>query len=114
MSFDNKDFTNRDLSECAGLSGKTIIGSCFSQEIPRNPFPAGMTGTTFVSCNLDNCLVPVGNTIDPSCSHRLFACQIDGYDWIVDDNLHPLTPLNLEYHIENGLNTDPTKIKPRG
>lgn len=39
--------------------------------------------------------------------------QVDGYDWVVDEDNNPIEPLNLQFHIENGLNTDPNNIQPR-
>ena len=63
-----------------------IIGTCFYQ--PERPnsdiFPAGMTGVTFKNCNLDNVLVPPGNTIIGGC-HRQIKAQNDWSDWILDD-----------------------------
>lgn len=77
------------------MSGETIEGSCFSQEIPnRHVFPDDLVGTTFVDCNLDNTYIPPGNTIIRG-SHRFFKAQDDGQDWIVDpDTLAPLHPLS--------------------
>lgn len=79
-----KDFTNRDLLSASDLSGETIYASCFSQsDLDRVVFLSEMTGVTFYRCNLDNCVIPDGNTtID--CSQRRIQTQPDGTDWLVD------------------------------
>lgn len=91
MTYSNKDFTNRDLSDRTDMSNQVIEGSCFSQEIlDRHIFPADMTGTTFVACNLDNCVIPAGNTVSACCSRRRFQVQGDGFDWLLDEDNNPI------------------------
>lgn len=87
-----KDFTLRQM-QGYNLSGKVIYGSCFSQEIPDSQvFNPETTGATFIRCNLDNVLVPEGNTVI-DCSQRRFQVQEDGLDWLVDENNQPVEPL---------------------
>lgn len=107
------DRTGLDLRGNGVKDNMAIVGACFSQENPdTHVFRESLTGVTFINCNLDNVYIPSGNTVI-DCSQRRFKCQVDGYDWIVDENNNPVTPLALEYHISNGLNTDPSKITPR-
>lgn len=91
-----KDFTGwnfKGSQEYTFPPGTTIDRSCFSQEHPDSDiFPDGMTGVTFRSCNLDNVLIPPGNTLT-DCTTRRFAAQNDGKDWIVDSNNQPVSPL---------------------
>ena len=66
------------------LSGKIVYASSFYHEKPANPLD-GMTGMTFINCNLDNCIIPSGVTLI-DCSNRKFAVNPeDGKDWILDN-----------------------------
>ena len=65
--YSHKDFSGKLLVDVdpKELNDTEIRGSCFAQEIPFGKqaefvqvFPKGMTGVTFVGCNLDNVLVP--------------------------------------------------------
>lgn len=92
MTYSMKDFTGRTLVEAADLDGQTITGSCFSQDRPDTQiFPEGMTGVTFINCNLDNCRVPAGNTAQ-SCSVRRIM-ELGGIDWLVDEQNNPIEVL---------------------
>ena len=93
MTYSHKDFTGQSLKDCDDLNGLTITGSCFAQEkIDSDIFPDVMTGATFVNCNLDNCLIPSGNTIEGG-SHRRYK-SFDGVDWLVDENNTPVKVLS--------------------
>lgn len=107
------DRTGRNLQNNSVMDNTTIVGTCFSQETPdTHVFRDNLTGVTFINCNLDNVFLPPGNeAID--CSQRRFQVQVDGRDWIVDENLQPVEPLDIEYSIQHGLNTDPNKILPQ-
>ena len=68
-------FTDRPAAEFAG----EIVGSCFWQEagalspLDATPwvevFPADLRGVTFLRCNLDNVVLPAGNT-PVDCTHK--------------------------------------------
>lgn len=131
-AYSNKCMTGWDLSGRTDMNNLVIHGLCLSNETPNaQVLPLGLTGTTFLFCNLDNVFVPSGNTIDESCSNRLFQVQADGQDWIVEaaqpqsqafgrvGALHqqiasytPVQPLNLAAAITQGKNTDPAQIAP--
>lgn len=90
--YSHKDFTGRSLVDHDDMDGKTVGGSCFSQEAPdTHVFPAGMTGVTFSYCNLDNCFIPDGNTVVGG-SQRRHISNADG-DWLVDADNNITGPL---------------------
>lgn len=109
-----KDFLGQSFTavDPAEFDGTEIVGSCFYQENkPRSSiFPVGMTGVTFVRCNLDNVKVPAGNTIGPRCSNRQCQCQNDGHDWEINAANKPIRPLNEKQFLQDGLSTDPASI----
>lgn len=88
--YSRKDFTGKTLIDKTDMDDLIITGSCFSQEKPDSHiFPENMTGTTLVACNLDNCFIPPGNTVEGGSRNR-FLVQEDGYDWIIDENNVPI------------------------
>lgn len=88
------DFTGHCLAERDDMDGIAIYGSCFSQEVPdTESLPKGLNGVTFVACNLDNVLIPPGNTVI-DCSQKRFQVQNDGNDWLIDDKGMPEKPVN--------------------
>lgn len=98
LSYDDllsaQDFTGRKLTDHSDLDGKIIRGSNFSQSEPETiVFPARMKGVTFIDCNLDNVLIPAGNTIIGG-SRRRLKIQSDGEDWLLDDNGDALSKVN--------------------
>lgn len=119
-----RDHTNVDLSSstvAADWNDSEVIGTCFYQEadidadriddIRKTIFPAGITGVTFRRCNLDNVLVPAGNTVDSDCTRRLLQVQNDLEDWEIDeDTLVAIRPIDLNMFTERGFSTDPNDI----
>ncbi len=90
MDYAHKDFTGQSLIERDDMNGQAIIGSCFSQERPDTiVFPPDLIGVTFIDCNLDNCTIPDGNTVQGG-SRRRILVQGDGFDWIVDADNNPV------------------------
>lgn len=84
-----KNFTNQDLSDRA-LSGKVIYSTVFYNEKPNSEiFPPGMKGVIFIKCNMDNLVIPEGNTLI-ECTQRKFEAQEDGKDWLLDEDGNPL------------------------
>lgn len=101
--YSRRDFTGRNLTERTDMNGLTIAGSCFSQEIPDSiVFPPGMTGVTFINCNLDNCVIPPGNKVQGG-SRRRFKVQNDLNDWEIDENDIPTNVMGSEFFYQNGL-----------
>lgn len=105
----NQSFKNRPASE---FNNSIIIGANFYQEnAPKSDiFPDGMTGVVFKRCNLQNVNIPVGNTVENDCDIRQILIQNDGRDWIVDDNLNPIEPIDKERLLKEGLSIDPADI----
>lgn len=88
------DYTGQLLTD--ETAEGVIEASCFSQERPDSRiFPEGMTGVTFLRCNLDNVFIPEGNTVEGG-SQRRFMVQEDGYDWLVDENNNPIARIGGE------------------
>jgi hypothetical protein len=97
-----------------------IIGSCFAKERGyQDVFPAGMTGARFIRCNVDNCNIPVGNTVmnDPTNSdihsiNREIDTKNDLEDWICtgDGSKTPVEPVSKKLFEKLGLSTDPNDI----
>ena len=107
-----KDFTGLDFSKVDVKEfDDEIIGTCFSQSSPMTKiFPPGMTGVSFVKCNLDNVDVPAGNT-QKDCCNRQWKEQNDLIPWIVSAiTLQPIEPLHKEWYERLGLSTNPADI----
>lgn len=83
-----KNFVNQPVPSIP--NGITIYSTSFYFEQPDSePFPSDMTGVTFVKCNMDNLIIPNGNTL-VDCSNVRFQAQDDGRDWIINDNDEPV------------------------
>lgn len=119
--YSRQDWTNRRFFDTfpAEWNGTIVDGACFYQEavyvpMPVDPsravFPIGMTGVTFRRCNLDNCVVPVGNTVEASCSHRKIRVQNDRDDWVLDVANRPVEPVNRKARAKVGLTIDPREL----
>lgn len=102
MTYSFRDFTCRILQH-EKIEPQTIEGSCFSQETPDSRiFPENMTGVTFLRCNLDNCHIPAGNTVEGG-SQRRFKVQNDREDWEIDADNNPVRPVNWKALTKQGL-----------
>jgi len=94
-----KDFNNTE-----------IVSSCFAQDEPfTDVFPPGMTGVTFVGkCNLGNCNIPPGNTVEGFNKH--YKTQNDGEYWVIDTELKPIEPLSPKRYERFALSKDPKDL----
>jgi hypothetical protein len=111
--FIGKTFLDVDPSE---FNNTEIIGSCFYQESSygtinpmKDVFPVGMTGVTFIKCNLDNVRIPIGNTVVGGTNKRILV-QNDREDWILDENNKPIEPMDKERRLAVGLSINPKDI----
>lgn len=118
-SFKNLSMVDLSNEPAENFNNTTIKGSSFYREskynddgtkIPKDVFPKDMKGVVFDRCNLDNVKVPNGNTILPNCSHRKIKVQSDGQDWILDESLNPVEPVNPAYSIKLGLSINPEDL----
>lgn len=103
-----KDFTGADLSDQTIPPGE-IVGSCFAQEGGgRAIFPQDMRGVHFRRCNLDNVIVPPGNTVETdghdACTMKRISVQNDLRDWEVDEQGEPLKVIGEKYWQSQGVN----------
>lgn len=84
-----KTMQGYDLTSATDMDNIVIYSSSFYREVPNSVvFPSGLTNTTFIKCNLDNCVIPAGATLI-DCSTRKFQAQEDGYDWLLDESNQP-------------------------
>lgn len=107
-----KDFTGKTLigTDLKEWNDTEVIGSCFYNETPNTKvFPDGIKGVKFIKCNLDNVVVPKECTIEGGC-HRLIQMQKDGEDWLLDENLNPVEPMNKNDYVKLGLDISPAAI----
>lgn len=89
-AYRNLNMTGRSLADRTDMDNLEIEGLCLSQErLDSNVLPPNLTGVTFYYCNLDNVLIPPGNTL-VNCSNRRYMPMDDGYDWEVDENNQPI------------------------
>lgn len=92
--YSHKSLSHVNLTNADIPPGTKIRSSCFSREEPDSViFPSDMTGVTFVNCNLDNIVIPPGNTL-VDCSNKRFEVQNDLNDWIIDHNDDPVQLVN--------------------
>jgi hypothetical protein len=109
-----KDFTGQDFSsvDASEFNNTEIKGSCFYQEGEPDTeiFPTGVTGVTFIRCNLDNVKIPVGNTVDKTCINRKIKAQNDLEDWFLNDSNQPTEPMRKADYLRLGISTDPADI----
>ena len=83
--------------------------ACFSQEKPDTVVFAPDTVGTFINCNMDNVLRPIGCTfID--CTQRRFMKQNCGRDWLTNERGEPIEVLNRKSEIMQGRSVDPRDI----
>lgn len=109
------DFTGQTLTHLPASDFRgDIIGSCFSQEaLDTIVFPAGITAT-FLRCNLDNCVIPVGASVGSTqginSTTKRIAIQNDKESWFVDGDNNPIEPMNKAEFIKYRISVDPADI----
>ena len=105
--FLNKKFTDTPAEE---WNDTEVIGTCFAQEKPKTKvFPDEIKGVTFTKCNLDNCIVPETCTINGG-THKWIGVQNDLEDWILDESLNPVEPVDKARFVRLGLSISPLAI----
>lgn len=112
--FMHQSFKDRPAPD---FNDSEVKGSCFYQEAKENDtevlkdiFPDGMTGVIFQRCNLDNVLIPLGNTVESNCTNRKIKIQNDWQDWILDVSLKPEEPMDKARRLRKGVSVDPKDI----
>lgn len=105
--FKRKQFLDVDPKE---FSDCEIVNTSFMQHEPYTEvFPRGIEKLKFIGCNLDNCIIPDGATLE-NCTNLQYKTQNDGERWIVDDKLAPVSPLHPAAFDKCGLSKDPASI----
>jgi len=111
-----KNFMDQDLRghDPKGFAGE-IVGTCFAQQErpgelpPYDVFPAGVTGVTFVRCNLDNVRVPDGCTVEKG-TNKVIRVMNDLDDWRCNEKGEPIEPMNKAERLRVGISCDPKDI----
>ena len=107
------DFLDKQFKDlpASDFNNTTIKGSCFYQQyfVDSDIFPTGMVGVTFENCNLDNVLIPNGNTIVGGCNKKI-RVQNDGVDWLLDGALNPVEPVDKKRRLAASESIDPADI----
>ncbi len=112
-----KDFFNKDLSKSGiDFNDKFIYGTSFGNESPDfETFPKGMTGVTFVNCNLDIIIIPKGNTYiyTNGLSKRRLKVQNDLNYWLIDEDDNPIKIADFKIFDKLGLPLPDPKDIPK-
>lgn len=107
-----KIFTNWDLKEHPelDLNGKIIYASSFYNETPdADILPTGLSGATFIKCDLNNVIVPGDNTII-DCTQERIEVMNDLRSWVTDPEGNAVKVLDEEYWQAKGVSIDPRTI----
>lgn len=107
-----KDFTYKTFLDTKPeeWNDSEVVGSCFYNEKPKSViFPEGIKGVKFIRCNLDNIVIPKDCTVEGGCN-KLIQVQKDGEDWLLDNDLNPVEPLNKATYVKLGLSISPAAL----
>ena len=106
-----KIFTNWNLKEHQfDFNGKTVYASSFYNETPDSDIlPDGIKDVTFLKCDLNNIIIPEGNTVI-DCSQERIELMNDMRDWITDPEGNAQKVVGEEYWVSKGVSVDPQVI----
>ena len=117
--YSHKDFTGQSFKDILAeeFNNSEIVGSCFYHEahedeleVLKDVFPANVIGMKLINCNLDNVKIPVGAELVGNCCNRRIKVQNDTEDWVLDDNMNPIEPINKKRRLRQGISIDPKDI----
>jgi hypothetical protein len=92
------------------FNGSEIIGASFYQVEPfTDVFPKDVKNCTLTRCNLDNCNIPSGFTVNGG-TNKHIKSQNDGEYWVVDTNNKPISPRDVGKFDACGLSKSPLNI----
>lgn len=86
-----KNFSNMPVPDLP--DNIVVYSTLFYHETDAEPFRRDLSGVTFVKCNLDNLVIPEGNTVI-QCSQNRFKVQNDRNDWLLDERGDVAIPMN--------------------
>jgi hypothetical protein len=69
------NYSGSRIVNCQAVSGDTLKGHNFTQESPGTEILVGLTGLTFIECNLVNCKVPVGSVVQHCNTAQIDRCS---------------------------------------
>jgi hypothetical protein len=110
--FSHKSFLQQTLTDTdpKDWNDTDVVGSCFYNEKPRTKvFPDGIKNVKFIGCNLDNIVIPETCAME-KCTNKLIQVQSDLNDWILDEDLKPVEPLDKARYIKLGVSYDPKDL----
>lgn len=106
-SFKRKQFIGLKPDE---FNNSEIVGACFHQDQPfTDVFPVDVSKVTLTRCNLDNCNIPAGATVNGG-TNKHFKIQNDGEYWIVDSSMRPTAPRDSAKFDAAGISKLPANI----
>ena len=110
--YSHGSFKRQDLSgvDPAEFNDTEIVGSCFYQDAHHSAtLPDKMTGVVFRNCNLDNCIIPAGATVNGG-TNKHIQSQKDGEYWIVGVDGSPIEPRDKAKFIDFGISIAPQDL----
>jgi len=106
-TFKRQTFLDRPASE---FNDTEIEGSCFYQDKPYSDvFPPDIKNVVFRNCNLDNCNIPIGATVNGG-TNKHYKTMNDQEYWILDKQGNPIEPRDAASFDKCGLSKDPKDI----
>jgi len=96
------------------LDDTYIQGSCFYQDSApySDVFPKLPEGgrCELLDCNVDNCKLPEGYVCTGRTTNKHFLEQKTLENWIVDERLKPIEPVEVAKHVTLGISIKPSDL----
>lgn len=98
------------LTPAKDFDSTDIVGSSFYQTEPyTNVFPDNIKAVRFIRCNMDNCVIPSGATVIGG-TNKHFKTMNDQEYWIVDTEMKPIAPRDVDRFIVSKVSVSPDSI----
>lgn len=69
------NYSGTRIANCQAVNGAILKGHNFAQESPGTEILVGLTGLTFIECNLVNCKLPVGSVVEYCNTAQIDRCS---------------------------------------